>query len=427
MRRWPRARTFMLTGLAGLGLLLAAEGLLRLFPDLLPETAQLRLHWQSTEEDIAKIADPETGFMHAPEQAGEVRHRDLAFSWRTDEHGFRNAAAWPHRAQIVAVGDSQTFGFGVDDRDHWVARLDQALPETRVLNLAVNGSAPQQQVRVLRAFADDLEPRLVLFGLFPGNAMGAAGEFQAWLDAGEPEPFPVFRERPNGTPLWKQAIQWGTKQSRVLLFARSLADRLRSPYAGSTLEIDGGEISFAPYIYAGHAEQARPGSPRFDLVLDAVEEAQAFARANGSRFLVVLFPTKEEVYQTELTAPTPEMTAPFARALKARGVPFVDLLPALRDRAAAGERIFLDVDIHPNEQGYALIAQEVLKRLRSRPWSVALEGTSGRPQACMQRAEQLHREAGVVLTPAVQVRPPRNARACPTRQGRGRTRISRRA
>ena len=81
--------------------------------------------------------------------------------------------------------------------------------------------------------------------------------------------------------------------------------------------------------------------------------------------IIVLFPTKEEVYLPALDRPTPDVTGPFARALSARGIPYIDLLAAFRPRAAEGETLFLQVDIHPNEAGYALVADEVLKRLRS--------------------------------------------------------------
>lgn len=376
MRRvWLMARVGVALAVVGLIALTAAEIVLRANPGLMPPTAQLRLHWWDTDDAIAWVADPHLGFLHAPDQEGVVRHRDFAFTYSIDERGFRNAGPWSSAADIVAIGNSQTFGFGVDDPDGWVAVLDRALPQQRVVNLAINGSAPQQQLGVLDALQGELDPQVVLLGLFPGHALGAASEFQAWLEAGRPEPFPLFRKRPHGTPLWKRLAQGGIRHSRVLLAARTLGERLRSPYAGSTLEFpDGGRINFTPDIYAWHAEQAQPGVQAFDLVLDIIERAHALVNRQGGGFLVVLFPTKEEVYLPARGRPTPDMTGPFAAALGARGIPFVDLLPGLRERAAAGERLFLEIDIHPNERGYALIAAQVLEHLQAEPWRVAKAG-----------------------------------------------------
>ncbi|HET6521546.1 MAG TPA: hypothetical protein VFG47_17270 [Geminicoccaceae bacterium] len=370
----PRRRAVLSLVLATLvGAAAAAEVALRLRPGLLPEAAQLRLYWDATDDAIPKVPDPQLGFVHAPNQAGEVRYRDFGFAFTTDGRGFRNAGPWAPRADIVAVGDSQTFAFGVGDRHGWVAALDRALGGRRAVNLAVNGMAPGQQTRVLEAFGDELRPRAVLFGLFPGNALGAAAEFQAWLDAGRPEPFTEFRRRPDGQPLWKRAVRWATDRSRVLLYARAVADGLRTPYGGSTLAFaDGGRINFAPFFYAGHAERARPGEPLFEGVLGAVARARELAEREGAGFLVVLFPTKEEVYLPLVGRPAPDVTGPFARALGARGIPYVDLLAAFRARARRGERLFLEIDIHPNEAGYALVAEEVLRHLRAEPGLLAM-------------------------------------------------------
>jgi hypothetical protein len=80
---------------------------------------------------------------------------------------------------------------------------------------------------------------------------------------------------------------------------------------------------------------------------------------------VRLIPTKEEVHLPLLDRPAPDVTGPFVSALGERGIPFVDLLPAFRERAIAGERLFLEVDIHPNAAGQAMIAEQVLTRLKA--------------------------------------------------------------
>jgi lysophospholipase L1-like esterase len=382
LRRRAVLRLVLVVALVGAGAFAAAEIALRLRPELLPEAAQLRLYWDATDNAIPKLPDPHLGFAHGPNQAGQVRYRDFAFAFTTDERGFRNAGPWAPRADVVAVGDSQTFGFGVGDHHGWVAALDRALGEHRAVNLGINGMAPHQQLRVLEAFQDELRPRVVLFGLFPGNAMGAAGEFQAWLDAGRPEPFTVFRRRPDGQPFWKRAVREATNLSRVLLYARSVVDGLRTPYGGSTLEFaDGGRIRFAPFFYAGYAERAKPGEPLFEGVIEAVVRAREVAGREGSGFLVVLFPTKEEVYLPLHGRPAPDVTGPFARAFEARGIPYVDLLSAFRERAKQGERLFLEIDIHPNEEGYALVADEVLRHLRAEPGLLAMtDGGTRQPQ-----------------------------------------------
>jgi hypothetical protein len=81
---------------------------------------------------------------------------------------------------------------------------------------------------------------------------------------------------------------------------------------------------------------------------------------------VTLFPSKWEALEPLLEQPVPDLTAPFARRFDELGVPYLDLTGVLRERAARGERLFLEVDIHPNPEGYRLIAEVMADHLNGR-------------------------------------------------------------
>ena len=119
---------------------------------------------------------------------------------------------------------------------------------------------------------------------------------------------------------------------------------------------------------------AQPDHPNFRLVVDAVERTRALAERGGSKFLVLLVPTKEEVYLPLLDEQPPPATAPFAAHFDATGLPYLDLTPDFQARAREGERLFFEVDGHPNAAGYRLIAEVVLDHLRSTPQASSLAG-----------------------------------------------------
>jgi hypothetical protein len=48
--------------------------------------------------------------------------------------------------------------------------------------------------------------------------------------------------------------------------------------------------------------------------------------------------------------------------------------PAFRERAAAGETLFFEVDGHPNARGYAVIAEAVLTYLKAHAQPLGLGG-----------------------------------------------------
>ncbi len=377
--RSPRVRRglLLLAGLAliGLALALAAETVLRASPQLLPETARLRLHWRAlADAGMGTLPHPDIGFTYPANQHAEVRSGDFGFTFTTDERGFRNAGPWPEQAEIVVLGDSHTFAYGVDDEQAWTRLVADALPGERLVNLGLIAASAPQYLRIYETFGRALEPELVLLLLFPGFAIEAAGEFQSWLDAGQPGDFETWRfgdaDLAPALKLAKRVVE----SSYLLLWLGDTADQLTSPWAGRSIDFpDGRRIELAPAVYAGNAARATPDNPELLQVMQALEELRDLVVADGARFLVLLMPSKEEVYLPQLGAATPSAMAAFKTALGDRGMAFLDLTPAFAARAAAGEPLFFEVDIHPDPAGNRLIAEAVLDELRRHAGRYGLE------------------------------------------------------
>jgi lysophospholipase L1-like esterase len=355
-----------------------AEASLRVFPELLPEEARLRLHWLEVGEEQVALADPYLGFVYPPNHEGRFERQDgqFAFTYTTDEHGFRNPSPWPEHAEIVVLGDSMAFGYGVDDEEAWTALLADRLPGKRIINLGLIGAAPQQYFRIYQTFGQALRPDLVLLCLFPGNDLGDAGRFEDWLQAGSPGSFAVWRK---GAPA-RQGLRDLLEQSYLVMLLRDARKRAASQLTGKTIDLpDGGRLQLAPAIYASNQDLARPDHPNFRLVVDAVARTQALAARGGSGFLVLLMPTKEEVYLPLVDDPPPPSTAPFAAYFGATGLPYLDLTPHFQARAREGEQLFFEVDGHPNAAGYRLFAEAVLNYLRDSGQDFGPAGANERP------------------------------------------------
>jgi hypothetical protein len=84
---------------------LLAEGVLRLFPELMPEEAQLNRLWNE-QTPVKSVGDPYLGFVYPPHLQADVVTDDFRFKINADEHGFRNRSPWPDKAEVVIVGDS---------------------------------------------------------------------------------------------------------------------------------------------------------------------------------------------------------------------------------------------------------------------------------------------------------------------------------
>ena len=116
------ALTLLLVAVGG------AEILLRLRPEILPEDAAIRLFWRALDDHggLGSVASEEVAYRMPASVEGRIQAGRIDFGCRTDPYGFRNPSPWPAQANIVVLGDSLAFGFGVDDEHSWVAQLRPA-------------------------------------------------------------------------------------------------------------------------------------------------------------------------------------------------------------------------------------------------------------------------------------------------------------
>jgi hypothetical protein len=346
--------------------LILIEGALRLVPSLLPEGARLQLHWQGTGEPW-HAPHPYIGHLHiADASARAMTGRTGVASASVDIWGFRNTWPWPEQAEIVAVGDSFAYSQMVNDEQAWTTLLDQALPRSRIVNLGLIGGAPQQYLRIYETFGISLAPKVLLVGLFLGNDLGGANQFDVWWRAGGKGSFPDFG-RSEATPGVRGWVAGQLKRSHLVALLRELHVSYQSGrfLGGKTMELaDGSRLQLLPRALTQAARFGQPGRPEFALVLDMLERTHKLAQQHNTHCLVLFFPSKEEVYLPLLGEEAPDLAAPFLPELDERGIAYLNLGPFFRERATAGETLFWELDGHYNAPGYALVAEVVRAHLK---------------------------------------------------------------
>ena len=347
-----------------LGLLLL-EGTLRLFPSLMPLDAHQRLLYLTESGGLKSIADPYLGFRYPPLSSSEFISGEFGVvTETTDEHGFRNSTPWPDRAEIVIVGDSMAYGYGVAEELGWPALLNAALPVSRVITLGLPGTVPQQYTRYFERFGTGLQPRLLLYMIFPGNDIKGAVEFDRWLAAGSPGSFDSWRYFEGRVPVRGQSL---LDRSALNMSLASVRKALRKSSTSTTIRLQGGgRLRLDPQHYRQSIAMNRSGSPGFDAVVRAAREARDRAEALGAHFVVLLTPTKEFVYLPLWKVSFPGLTEPLKHILTHdEGITVVDLSGPFRERAAQGDQLYFEVDGHPNELGNKVIAEYLVQYLRA--------------------------------------------------------------
>jgi hypothetical protein len=105
-------------------------------------------------------SDPQTGWRNAPNlQTTLINAAGEEWSIRTDENGERliplNSGAG---RRILILGDSLSFGEGIDIKDRFDVRMLSFLPATRVINTGTMGYGTDQEYAVFRNWKQLLEP-----------------------------------------------------------------------------------------------------------------------------------------------------------------------------------------------------------------------------------------------------------------------------
>ena len=149
---WINATLLMVSVTCGF---LIAEAVARVFIE--PPRGHAIANKEQTEAHsslLKIISDPKLLHRVAPNSPGH------------DVRGFRNAAS-PEAADVVAIGDSQTWGINVRQEETWPSVLSR-IGKVSVYSMSLGGWGPLQY-EVIAADALLLKPRAVLVGIYFGN------------------------------------------------------------------------------------------------------------------------------------------------------------------------------------------------------------------------------------------------------------------
>jgi lysophospholipase L1-like esterase len=319
------------------------------------------------------VRDPELGWRLRPNTSsewGHVRIEVNAKGLRGPEVGYARTSG---ALRILYLGDSVTIGFGIervaDTYPYLVAdRLTRALG-TRVetVNSAVEGWSPWQELAYLRREGLRYQPDLIVVGFVLNDV---TEKFSLARFGGSDEGFQLARSARSRLDAW-------LSHSAIASFAREGIAQFRfgrDVFIGAT-RYDAAEVQWL-------AANARSDRLAQAWRLTFADLAGIFdtAAEYGARAALLVFPYSFQLEDPDGTRAPQAMLAEFAEA---RGVPQLDLLPALLAAAraapdAAGRPdvrgLYLD-PCHLSVRGLTAVADaiaEFLERQLATPQSASM-------------------------------------------------------
>lgn len=334
-----------------------------------------------------------------------------------DENGFRNPKV-PETAHIVTLGDSQTYGNGVEANQAWPGILE-ALTGHSVYNMAFGGWGPVHSL-LLWDQAAAMKPEIVIEGLYSGNdlydsyqmvytrgvlpelklddtnltdvsvqveesrpinerisAAASSGKTTSRLEKFRKSLKPWFTEHSK-----VYGLLWRTKYelSRVRDKNRDDEDRWQKAQARaaqhpSKFQAFSSQSSRTIFESEYRLTALNLDDPAIQkgqrVALKAIHRLHQLASRDGIRFIVLLIPTKELVFSRqakEITVPSYhtlvrnellfwEETKLF---LESHSIEYMDTLQSLQAKLETGFQPYrITRNGHPNEHGYRAIAHAI--------------------------------------------------------------------
>ena len=344
--------------------LLVALGLIRWFaPTLLGIPADLQMVQVSEEvspfyQGVFRREDYRSQEFMLKDPVTRVRprplHPDLGGLGPHDLLGFRNLSV-PNVADIVVIGDSQTYGNNAWLEQNWPSVLQRSLAEPRpsLYAMAVGGWGAVQYLDMFQ-YAMAFLPRVVVVAFYTGNdpleSFVMAYNVDGWaslrpntdLDASDVprSPFP-----PSPSDIWAAEFADGT--------LTGLTPKLRLVSNQDHSAVD-----------AGYEIMARVG-----------EEISSSAEGIDVKLVFTIIPTKELVFSARVEREGIEAPAEYrelivaereriawleARFAQLRNVTYVDVVSPLQQAALEDAGIYpQDANGHPLAPGYDVIGRTI--------------------------------------------------------------------
>jgi lysophospholipase L1-like esterase len=323
------------------------------------------------EPQILYQSDPDVGFLHVPNQRGWLDD-GLATINSLGLRGELPVMPKPAGSiRILAIGDSTTFGWGVNDDGTYCVQLERLLRAAyphqplSVVNGGVGAFDLKHDALLLRHFAPTLQPDIVLVGLYwndlpyeasPPDGPAPSAPVASTLPMSAPPatgaPSKPFRIGNNPSRLNRML-----RRSRVLYVLRQAWLRAMAP-TGAASNLVRWEVA----VLEGHHSPAIDAGWK-DLE-GTLEEIKAMGEAGGFAVGVVVMPIRAQV---EGSYPHAEYQTRVRAMAKPLGLFVVDPLPLFAQQPDhAG--LFIPYDrIHFTARGNAQVAEAAFDALEARP------------------------------------------------------------
>ena len=376
---------------------LAAEGIAQLFVDPSPRfITGFRLSasgYYMADEETGWVPRPNVDGVHDQEGSFETTFTTNSMGLR-DEEGAGLTRERPVR--VVALGDSFTWGFGVNDDEIYTSVIEELEPRIEVVNLGVTAYGLRQEINYFRKLGTSMDPDIVLLALVMNDITDPLrirpGESVAqWMDrigmrpAEQPDPAPE-EVRPPSEESWSigKIKPWLADHSVLYRAATDVINTNKTVvdllvWLGIKGELAGFEeldSNLRPFL----VDYPESVVESVEQTKSEILELRDIVNAAGARLLVVVVPALQAVdrrarmnsiaytkyYDEDFDVDKPfRLMAEFGEEEE---IAVLNTVSSIREAAESDSYPYLRSDMHFNPVGHRVFAGEIVEFLRANSW-----------------------------------------------------------
>jgi GDSL-like Lipase/Acylhydrolase family len=300
------------------------------------------------DSQLRYVGDPEALFYFEPNQDGTLKLNDgvTSFPSHINELGFRGGPIRGKGRNILVLGDSFTYGWGVLDHETFSAKLGEWFAgEVTVINGGQPGYGVFQMAATLSRVEDIIRPDLVVLVIWQGDLLRQ----------------PLQGEELAGF-FKRQRLSQLLKSSTLLTHIYRSVERLLLMWGLDALVFrvgEGGSIGRGADQQTIITQHVRGWEADKERVLRIHEQARRY----GKGVLLVFWP-KEDFAPFAEEGLAAKLTSTIEEFVTAHGIPFVSVQSAMRS-VHSKSRLMVPKDLHPSSLAHCLAAKEIAKKLES--------------------------------------------------------------
>ncbi len=326
------------------------------------------------EPQVQIMLDARMGYRNKPNQD--------AFEMDAPVHinamGFRGPEFEPERQpgslRILGLGNSITFGSGLADHETWIAylegRLKAAYPGrvAEVINAAMEGFTIRQYVPFLERVLPKVKPDVVLLAAAFRDLHfhPRMGQLEGKVD---PEAWKAIKKKLDESSVKLVHIDQAPFKEKLIRWTKNGIRRWRTAYVLYEIAEDV-KNHFRPASFVKWERSFLSGEETEPIRARRVEANKTLGmmlelcEKHGAKLGFISFPIYEQILRDYPDSTWPAIVAD---GCEQRGIPYLDLLPAIREQYRNhGKSVFLPYDTnHYTPRCHEALSEPVLEFLRS--------------------------------------------------------------